>query len=86
MGERIYESISEELTETGWRVRVWRQEQSFNDCFGSRSDIIEVIRGNCENPEAIRAALEAMERASDISAIEIKDRRGNGGVIYPSWP
>lgn len=86
MGERIYESISEELTETGWRVRVWRHEASFDDCFGSRSDIIETIRANCDNPQAILGALENMKRASDINAIEIKDRRHNGGVVYRDWP
>lgn len=86
MSERIYESISEELTETGWRVRVWRQEASFADCFGSRSDIIETVRANCESPETIRAALEGMDRAGDINAIEIKDRRNNGAVLYPAWP
>lgn len=86
MGERVYESITEEVTATGFTVRVWRTEASFEATFSAHSEIVETIRANADNPEMIRAALEAMERAADISAIEIKNTRyKNGGIVYPDW-
>lgn len=86
MGARIYESMTKVQTATGWTVRVWREEEDFASCFGARNDIVATVRDNDASPESIRAALEGMERGSDISAIEVLDRYGNGGIVYPDWP
>lgn len=86
MPNRVTESITEIVTATGWTVRVWWTQATFDDCFASHSTIVECVRQNCSSPETLRAAIEALAGASDnLAAFEIKDRFGNGAVIYPNW-
>lgn len=86
MPNRVTESITKVVTSTGWTVRVWWKQEAFEDCFASHTTITECVRANANNPETIRAALEALEGAGDnLAAFEIKDRYENGAVVYPNW-
>lgn len=88
MPNRVTESITECVTETGWRVRVWWTRANFEACFedGVHTPIIEAIRDHADSRETIRAAIEGLEGAVDyLAAFEIKDKFGNGAVIYPDW-
>lgn len=87
MPNRVYESRTTVVTETGWKVRTWWTTQSFEACFDGaiHTAITEAVRANCANAEAIRAALEGLDDAINLAAFEIVDRFDNGAVVYPDW-
>jgi DNA-binding transcriptional regulator GbsR (MarR family) len=89
--KKYIESISQlEIAASGLVVRVWREENSYdtlvpddtwevlNDCL-----IEKITTDIAKNKKAIADILFEVDR---VNAVEVKDKHGNGIVLYKDWP
>jgi hypothetical protein len=78
----VYETMTRYATGK-WIIRVWREEPEYHT--GPDKEVLAILertvwRGS--TPEAITHYLGELPR---VSAVEIVDSRGNGGLFYPDW-
>lgn len=69
----------------GFIVRVWRNESLQEDSV-NRAQIREQVVGSMKACLGIAGSAQIIMQLTDVSAVEILDRNGDGEVWYADWP
>ena len=82
---RIYESMTR-VKHYDCTVRVWCREPYFS--MAPRYAIAIAIQNLPRSFDVDQAKMiaELLDGIPDVSAYEILDDLGNGGIVYPDWP
>jgi hypothetical protein len=75
----VYETMTRVQVSEGRLVRVWREEPSLT--LGPDREVLAAINSSAISGDIMRN----VGRLERVSAIEIVDEFGNGGIFYPDW-
>lgn len=78
----VYETMTR-VVHTNWTIRVWREESFFAK--GPDPEVRQAIYDAIDSSDNVLEIFERVGKLPRISAIEILDPTGNGGLFYPDW-
>jgi hypothetical protein len=89
--KRVIESMTQIVDRHGgFRVRVWRQEDSLRSVYNNE-DILEKVQSWTEFKKTIggwfsHELADFILKMERVNAVEVVDKFGNGIVLYSEWP
>lgn len=81
----IYRESIQEFRSKYWTIRVWREITETELVLSKQDDDVSEAIKTCEEQRFDQIAARILVLPK-VNAVEVKDRAGNGTVIYSGWP